>query len=96
MGQATYFSAICVRIQDLVRVQVQIKDNSVLTGIDHEAQLIVDGIDRELSSLPTDTSTTIDGVSSGVLFRKSANSIALYFSTGLTLTITVANVSIGR
>lgn len=97
-GQATYFSAVCVAVKDTVRLQIQLRaaaSNSG-TGIEREAQLIIEGEEKDISAIPanSNTASTLEGVSSHVLFLRTDAKITVYFSTGMSIGVTVANVRI--
>ena len=94
-GQATYFSAICVAAVGLPRVQVQINKNNQLAGVENELKLIVNGTEKDIGSLEQDAETTkaLDGVSSSIQFKRTNSSLTIIFSSGLSVTTSVAYVS---
>lgn len=93
-GDATYFSAVCVDTTGLPKVQVQINKNSIVKGVEHEVQLIIGGDSKDISLITHDSNTTqaLPGVNNNLLFKRSNSNLTILFSTGVSLTVAVANV----
>ncbi|XP_067928014.1 mucin-like protein [Watersipora subatra] len=92
-GQATYFSAICVKTTGLPKVQVQLNRNNNLAGVVNELQLIIDGQETDISLIEQDSNVTqtITGVDSSLMFKRTNSSLTVIFSSGVTVTSAVAH-----
>ena len=97
LGQATYFSAVCIQSTGLPRVQLQINKSAsnTTTGIENLLQLIVDGTEQDISLITENgnTTQTLNGVSENVLFKRTNATVTVIFSTGVSITTGAANVS---
>ena len=96
LGQATYFSAICIATIGLPRVQVQINKSPIGPDLINNTQLIVNGSEIDLSVIEEDGNTTqsIDGINSEIQFKRTNSTLTVLFSSGLSLDVTPANVSL--
>ncbi|XP_067927983.1 serine-rich adhesin for platelets-like [Watersipora subatra] len=93
LGQATYFSAICVATFGLPSVQVQINKSPPGPGLVNNTQLIVNGSLVDVSVIEEDANSTqsIEGVSSEIQFERSNVTLTVLFSSGVSLAITPNN-----
>ena len=95
MGQATYFSAICIATVGLPRVQVQINKSPIGPGLINNTQLIVNGSEIDFSVVEENANTTqsIDGINSEIQFERSNSTLTVLFSSGVSLEVTPSSVS---
>ncbi|XP_067939805.1 mucin-like protein [Watersipora subatra] len=93
LGQATYFSAICVATFGLPSVQVQINKSPPGPGLANNTQLIVNGSVVDVSVIEKDANSTqsIEGVSSEIQFERSNVTLTVLFSSGVSLAVTPNN-----
>ncbi|XP_067939788.1 mucin-like protein [Watersipora subatra] len=93
LGEATYFSAVCVATFGLPSVQVQINKSPPGPGLVNNTQLIVDGSSVNVSVIEEDANSTqsIDGVSSEIQFERSNVTLTVLFSSGVSLAVTPTN-----
>ena len=95
LGQATYFSAVCVSSTGLPKLQLQInKADLNATTVENQLQMIIDGSETDIALIEQDSNTTqeINGVSSNLLFKRTNSSVTVLFSTGISLTVASNNV----
>ena len=95
LGQATYFSAICIATVGLPRVQVQINKSPIGPGLINNTQLIVNGSEIDFSVVEENANTTqsIDGINSEIQFERSNSTLTVLFSSGVSLEVTPSSVS---
>lgn len=95
LGQATYFSAVCVASTGLPDLQIQINKGDLnATLVENQLQMIIDGDLTDIGLIEQDSNTTqeINGVSSNLLFKRTNASVTVLFSTGVSLTVSASNV----
>jgi len=94
LGQATYFSAVCIAVSGLPRVQIQINKSPLGAGIANTTQLIIDGTVVDISVIDKDSNgtQTIEGVDSNIMFERDNVSLTVLFYSGLALTASPENV----
>lgn len=96
LGQATYFSAICIQSQGLPKLQVQInKGDLSATTVENQLQLIIDGNMTDINLIEQDSNTTQElvGVTSDILFKRTNASLTVFLSSGISVTIESKTVS---
>lgn len=95
-GLATYFSAVCVESNGVPRVQIQInKADLNATAVEDQLQMIIDGDEIDIGLIPqeSNTSVSLDGVDSNLLFKRSNTSLTVLFSSGISITVASSSVS---
>jgi len=95
LGQATYFSAVCIAVSGLPRVQIQINKSPLGTGLANTTQLIINGTIVDISVIEEDANgtETIEGVDSNIMFERDNVSLTVLFYSGLAITAAPENVS---
>ncbi|KAF6022442.1 hypothetical protein EB796_019247 [Bugula neritina] len=93
LGQATYFSAVCIALSGLPRVQIQINKSPLGAGIANTTQLIINGTVVDISAIESEFrgAQTIEGVDRNIMFERDNTSITVFFFNGLSIKATSEN-----
>ncbi|XP_067928026.1 uncharacterized protein [Watersipora subatra] len=93
LGQATYFSAVCISNDGLPRLQIQINKNNDISGVENELQLIIDDDMKDIALISQDLniSQSMDGVDTKIQFKRTNSSLTVLFSSGVSITTAAAN-----
>lgn len=96
LGQATYFSAICMESVGLPRVQLQLNNETNSSLAEDAIQLIVNGTMFDVSLIEQDSNETqtLDGVSDSLLFKRTNVSVTVLTGAGLSVEAKAGNVCI--
>ena len=95
LGQATYFSAVCVESAAAPKIQIQINKGDLnATTVENQLQMIINGSFMDIAQIEQGSNITqeISGISSNLLFQRTNSSLTVLLSTGVSLTIEAKNV----
>lgn len=96
LGQATYFSAVCIASVGLPRVQLELNKTTNSSLSEDAIILTVNGTQLDVTLIEQDANETqtIDGITDALLFQRTNTSFKVLTSSGLSVEATAGNVSI--
>lgn len=98
LGQATYFSAICVNIINLPKIQIHIKETVSGSNLEDEIEMVIEGTTTQITNIPLNANATValDGVAETLQFKRTEKNVTVLFSTGISITVSADNVSLNN